>query len=128
MWNKIKNGFSKVKNWIIAILGLLVLVGGAQAGWEVIKDSKIRPVIRVELDEASKTILEKVSDNSIGLNKLLLDRAKDDLTSARQQYYEVWKDEKKYGPEPQIINRKQELKEEIQQYEERVKELKDKIR
>lgn len=125
----------RFKIWIISITALLVSTGGFFTALGEIKDSEFRPVIKYELDSEkvdilkivrieNEKVLKIVEGNTIKLAENDLNSVEKDLLIQRQQYYEVWKDEKKYGPVPEVVKRKKELESSIERLEEQQKSIK----
>lgn len=108
------------------IIAIIIGASTVLAAIEKIKESKYRPVIVTELNEQRIYIFEKVEKD---IDRLTLDviagnleRWDNKVQGLEAQHYQVWKDEKKLGPTPEIQARKRKLERNIQKLNKTIKD------
>lgn len=131
MLEKLKN----IKLLSVLIIGGVIGAAGFFDALANIKKSEFRPVIKLELTEETKNLLTKLSEETEKLQNNLdkvdlkviasdIDRYKNERGRLNSQRYEVWKDEQKLGPRPEILKRRQEITEELERYNNLIRENK----
>lgn len=118
--------FCKRFKYIFGIIIAIIIGAGTVLGAiEKIKESKYRPVIVTELNEQRIHIFEKIEKDIDGLTLDViagnLERWDNKVQGLEAQRYQVWKDEKKLGPTPEIQSRKRKLERNIQKLNKTIK-------
>ena len=116
----------KFKWWIGGVAALVIGTGSVFGAIKTIKDSEFRPVIKIELVEEKEDILKEVQKNVDRLDIELiagkLERWDNKIQGLEAQQYQLWKDEKKLGPTPEIQRRKRAIEKNIKVWQRRIEE------